>query len=305
MEGWIKIYRDITKHWIWNDPVKFKWWIDMLLMANHEDKKINIGMKLVVCKRGQSVMSLSSWAKRWGVSRDRVRAFFKLLENDAMIEHTSNTKFTQITICNYDSYQDDLTTNSQQTHNKLTTNSQQTHTNKNDKNDKNIIYANAYTSDCVESDAKEEPVLTKNPEIAKAYKDYYNRQVEENKSQMPRIKSKIENNRLAMLKARIKEYGDEKVKQVIDLSTKSSFLGGGGGKGFVANFEWIMRPNNFPKILDGNYNDIASQQANKGRPLQAINEDISKQEIEREKYIECKKKAISYEEYLKRKNEKK
>lgn len=110
----------------------------MLLRANHEDKKVLIESTLVECKRGQFVTSLCALAKEWGVSRDVVRHFLDLLESDTMVIRKATTKYTQITICNYDNYQDVATTNSQQTHNEATTNSQQTHTNNNYNNDNNV-----------------------------------------------------------------------------------------------------------------------------------------------------------------------
>jgi len=108
MDGWIKLHRKITEHWIWKDPVKFQWWIDMLLMANHADVKVNIGLELYECKRGQSVLSLKSWGERWRVSKDTVRNFFVLLAKDNMIISENLQKSTRVTICNYDIYQSDL-----------------------------------------------------------------------------------------------------------------------------------------------------------------------------------------------------
>ena len=29
MDGWIKLHRKIIEHWIWKDPEKLKWWLDM------------------------------------------------------------------------------------------------------------------------------------------------------------------------------------------------------------------------------------------------------------------------------------
>jgi hypothetical protein len=73
--GWISLHRKIQNHWIWEDPLKLKWWIDILLTVNHSDGEINIGLQLFDCKRGQSVMSLSSWAKRWGYPKIRHEIF--------------------------------------------------------------------------------------------------------------------------------------------------------------------------------------------------------------------------------------
>lgn len=59
--------------------------------------------------------------------------------------------------------------------------------------------------------------------------------------------------RMAMVRARCEEYGKQAVFDVIKKSAESSFLNGGGSKGQVYNFDWIFRPNNFPKVLEGNY----------------------------------------------------
>ena len=106
MSGWIKIYREITQHWIFQDAEKFKWWIDLLIMASHEDYKTLVKDELLTLKRGQLKVSLSFLAQRWGRSKEKVLSFLRLLESDCMIERSSDRKSTIITICNYDSYQE-------------------------------------------------------------------------------------------------------------------------------------------------------------------------------------------------------
>lgn len=108
MAGWIKIYRDITNHWIFQDAERFKWWIDLLIMASHEDYKTLSNGSLVSLKRGQLSVSLSFLSSRWGRSKEKVLNFLRLLESDGMIQRISDRKSTTITICNYDSYQDSL-----------------------------------------------------------------------------------------------------------------------------------------------------------------------------------------------------
>lgn len=105
MDGWIKLSRGINEHWIWKDPVKLKWWLDMLITVNYEPKKIPIGYKIFECGRGESLLSLQSWGKRWGVSKTVVNNFFIMLENDKMIQIKNETVTTRIIICNYASYQ--------------------------------------------------------------------------------------------------------------------------------------------------------------------------------------------------------
>ena len=94
-------------------------------------------------------------------------------------------------------------------------------------------------------------------------KEYYNLMVETNKSRMGKIKTNIINQRLAFLWARIKESGLDNVLEVINKATQSNFLNGAGGRGFIANFEWIMRPNNFPKVLEGTYDNREQHGYNK------------------------------------------
>ena len=106
MSGWIKIYREITRHWIFQDAEKFKWWIDLLLMASHEDCRVMVKGELASLKRGQLTVSLSFLSARWGRSKEKVLNFLRLLESDHMIERNSDRKSTTITICNYDSYQE-------------------------------------------------------------------------------------------------------------------------------------------------------------------------------------------------------
>lgn len=57
------------------------------------------------------------------------------------------------------------------------------------------------------------------------------------------------------LGARIKEYGVDKVLEAIAEIPESSFLTGKAKKQFKITFDWFVLPNNFPKVLEGNYRD--------------------------------------------------
>lgn len=105
MCGWIKIHRDIVNHWIYQDAEKFRWWIDMIFLASYEDNKVNVGNRLVEVRRGQFLGSLAFFVKRWGISKERVINFLRLLQLDGMIDKKTDKNLTLITICNYESYQ--------------------------------------------------------------------------------------------------------------------------------------------------------------------------------------------------------
>lgn len=70
----------------------------------------------------------------------------------------------------------------------------------------------------------------------------------------PIVKISDTSNRHKMLKARIREYGLEDVFKAIDNIKTSNFLQGKSSKGWQITFDWFVKPNNFPKVLEGNYN---------------------------------------------------
>lgn len=105
-KGWIKLDRAITEHWIFSDAEKFRAWVDLLLMANHEENKFLTKDGLVTIKRGQLLTSIGKLAIRWNWSKDRVYRFLDLLETEHMLQRKSNRFSTLLTIENYGKFQD-------------------------------------------------------------------------------------------------------------------------------------------------------------------------------------------------------
>jgi hypothetical protein len=109
MEGYISIHRKIKEHWICDNPAYFQAWLFMLMTVNFKDGSILLGSKKYVIKRGQSSMSIRSWANEFKMSTKAVDTFFKLLEEENMIIRKTLGKgkhsTTLITINNYDQYQ--------------------------------------------------------------------------------------------------------------------------------------------------------------------------------------------------------
>lgn len=109
MAGWIKLHRSIQEHWIYTEKrkfSKFEAWNDILLTVNFTEGKTIIKGKLIQIKRGESILSLDSWAKRWGWDKSAVRRFLNTLQKDNMIELKNETITTRLIVCKYDTYQD-------------------------------------------------------------------------------------------------------------------------------------------------------------------------------------------------------
>ena len=64
---------------------------------------------------------------------------------------------------------------------------------------------------------------------------------------------KLNDLRKGFLNARYAEYGLEKITTVFRKAGESKFLNGENERAWKADFEWIVRPTNFLKILEGKY----------------------------------------------------
>lgn len=98
--------------------------------------------------------------------------------------------------------------------------------------------------------------------------------------------------RYTQLKRRIKDYGVEDILKAIENVKTSDFLmgrvAGRNNRPFNTTFDWFISPNNFPKVLDGNYKTMESvkPKSRNARPGEQHDynwEDIDKMLIERQK----------------------
>lgn len=79
--------------------------------------------------------------------------------------------------------------------------------------------------------------------------------------------------RYKLLNARIKEYGEARVINAIENINSSTFLKGQNSKGWTITFDWLVKPNNFLKVLEGNYEDkkVVNQYSNEKPKLRFNN----------------------------------
>ncbi len=135
--GYIKLYRKMTEwEWYKNIPVRVLF-EHCLIKANIEDKK----WQGIVIKKGSFVTSLDNLVNETGLTKMQVRTAIEKLKMTHEITHRATRHYSIITINNFDLYQDNNTQNNTQiTHKQHTDNTQITLT-KEDKNIRNIIYA--------------------------------------------------------------------------------------------------------------------------------------------------------------------
>ena len=152
-QGWVHIHRSLLEHFVWADkPFNMgAAWVDLILMANHEKKKIVIDGKIVVIKRGQTFASCRSLSTRWGWSLGKVKRFTDMLEHEQMVIAERSKNGTLLTLVNYDNFQNTRNTDGTPTEHQRNADGTLTERNKELKNDKNVknekkdIYTSAIT----------------------------------------------------------------------------------------------------------------------------------------------------------------
>lgn len=144
--------------------------------------------------------------------------------------------------------------------------------NKNKKENKNkkdnidsSLHSESKSTEAVDPETESDGKITiaksdeekENREYCNNVAKYFNEQMQ---GKQVRKIVKLNQSRMSQILARTKEYGKEAVAQVIVKTANSNFLNGDNNRGFLATFDWIFRPTNFPKIYEGNYDNRTSIQ---------------------------------------------
>lgn len=281
MAGWIKIVTEITKHWLWQDAERLKWWIDMLIMAAWKDHKQLVGKQLVTLRRGQFIASLSFLCKRWGRSRSMVEPFLDLLQKDGMISKEVDKNISVISVLNYEKYQatadasldtyldaqvdahleaPQSTCKSKRlkksgiqgdAHLDATKDASLDATIEEYIIDNNISSSSFHSEDDSSNSKLDQPQAKM--DLSKFIK-FFNDEMDAHNAVIPRLRT-IAGTRKNHILARCREFGKEAVAEMVRKAARSDFLNGKNPRGWVANFSWMILPNNFPKVIEGNYDN--------------------------------------------------
>ena len=85
---------------------------------------------------------------------------------------------------------------------------------------------------------------------------------------------KLTETRKRAIKARRKDYGLEEIKRAFSLAGQSDFLK--GSSGWQASFDWLMKPANMTKVLEGNYTNRASPAGGKSKSMWGEDDFVAK-----------------------------
>lgn len=111
--GWIKSYRKTLQSPIFGDAQKFKLWSLLLFKATHTNRKQIVGNHFIPLEQGQFVTGRVSLASDYNrgekpkgrVSEQTLWRWLKMFEQDEMLNIESTSKYSVITITNWNLYQ--------------------------------------------------------------------------------------------------------------------------------------------------------------------------------------------------------
>ena len=223
-DGHIKIFRKML-NWEWyNDNNTKILFIHCLLKANWKDTR----WQGVVIPRGSFITSLNHLAKETGLTVRQVRVSLEKLKMTNELTSIVTSKWQMINVVKYNDYQDYDFKNDKQND---TQNGKPMTTNEEYKEYKNKrINNNIYSS--TEVDMTE-------------YINIFNSTCLD----LPKVKTLSDTRKRTLKKIPLEEF-----KQICDLVNSSDFLSGRKGN-WSATFDWIIKPSNKIKILEGNYNN--------------------------------------------------
>ena len=236
-KGFVIIDRKIMDDWIWQGEFsKGQAWIDLILLANHSDKKVAAGSGFVEIKRGEFLTSSIKLANRWGWSRNKVERFLNVLKMDNKVTLKRTTKWTTVTLVNYDIYQFGRQQTEQQIDNKQTTNRQQIDT----------------TKECIKNDKELKKDKSTKVDYEKIVDMFHTICVS-----YPQIRA-VSDKRKRAIKSILNKYSLADVQTVFEKAEASDFLKGNNGGWAGASFDWLIKEANFIKTLEGNYDNKRS-----------------------------------------------
>ena len=249
--GYIKLSRSILE-WQWADcPNTLALWVHILLGANWEDKKWHgesVG-------RGSLITSLAELSIDTGISVRSVRTSLSRLVDSEAITLKTTSKWTKITVCNYDTYQSNVDdcrqTNDKQATSKRQTADKQTTTTKEYKEEKE------YQEDKKEKERDTDVSPKKVPIDFVFVKCLWNDSM---KGKVPKIQA-LSESRKEKIKLRVAEMGGwaeaEKIlPECFKKINESDFCNGENDNKWVATFDWFFtNDKNWIKVSEGNYDN--------------------------------------------------
>ena len=244
--GYITIPMVVLDGWVGHNDRYLKWWTWLRREACWTEREVWFNRQQVYLQARQVIVTVNLLVKRWGVSKPTIIRFLHRLEQDKLIERQIDNHKTIITITLL-GWAD------------LEVKPEVKETVKVDNQVDRQTYPQAYPTPFKDKEIniiagggartrKEAVAINDFDEII----EFFNQQM--TGKVIPQVVLKTPERRQAFEQL-IAQTGIDKesVKQAIVNAAASDFLNGKGQKGWIADFDWIMVPQHFQKVLENFY----------------------------------------------------
>lgn len=243
MSSWVKVSRKLLTSAIASKPEYLAVWMHLILSASYKAGDVLVGHQVVRLEAGQLVFGRIKFAQQIGVSEHTLRMALKSLETLQQITIKSHSKFSVISVVNWAKYQTDLPANHQQTTSKPPASRHNKEVQEIQEEDQRLLSSQANDeSSANEKTEKLDPIPYE--AIFSAYAQAL--------PELPQIKIKDEARRKTIRSL----WRSDKRFQSVEFwgryygsVRESKFLMGMNAIGF----DWLMKPANFKKVAEGNY----------------------------------------------------
>ena len=251
--GYITIPMVVLDGWVGHNDRYLKWWTWLRREACWTEREVWFNRQQVYLQARQVIVTVNLLVKRWGVSKPTIIRFLHRLEQDKLIERQIDNHKTIITITLLGWADLEVKPEVKEVVNV-------------DNQVDRQMYPQAYPTPFKDKEiniiagggarTREEAVAINDfDEII----EFFNQQM--TGKVIPQVVLKTPERRQAFEQL-IAQTGIDKesVKQAIVNAAASDFLNGKGQKGWIADFDWIMVPQHFQKVLENFYRNKQATQ---------------------------------------------
>ena len=256
--GYITIPMVVLNGWVGQDERYLRWWMWLRREAAWADREVCHNRQTVYLQMRQVLVTVNLLVKQWGVSKPTVIRFLQRLEQDKLIERQKDNHKTIITITQLGWADLEVKPEVKDAVNIDSEVDRQMYPQVNltpfiDKEINILAGGGARTREEAAKPIKSEELRIKSDNDSfDEVVDFFNEQMKG--KVIPQVALKTPERRKAYEQL-IAQTGVDKesVKQAIMNAAASDFLNGKGQKGWIADFDWIMVPQHFQKVLENFY----------------------------------------------------
>lgn len=256
--GYITIPMTVLDGWVGHNDRYLKWWTWLRREASWTEREVWFNRQQVYLQARQVIVTVNLLVKQWNVSKPTVIRFLQRLEQDKLIERQTDNHKSIITITQLGWADLEVKPEVKDVVNIDSEVDRQVYPQVNltpfkDKEINIIAGGGARTREEAAKPIKSEELRIKSDNDSfDEVVDFFNEQMKG--KTIPQVALKTPERRQAYEQL-IAQTGVDKesVKRAIVNAAASDFLNGKGQKGWIADFDWIMVPQHFQKVLENFY----------------------------------------------------